>query len=102
MRKSLMDIAHMVRPIPYPKPLPEELEHLHCYLVDCGHNILCVPKSMLNQALDGDVFNYEVPIPVRYVLEKGWEHIPCTDAITVDFQYDDDIGAVIPFEYDEY
>lgn len=102
MRKSLQDIAHMVRPIPYPKALPMELVPLHAYVADGGHCFLAVPKPLLSDALAGDVLMYEVPLPARYVLETGWELIPGTDSITVDVPYDDKMGAIVPDGYEEF
>lgn len=87
MRKSLQDIAHMVKDVPYPKQLPDEISHLHCYISDSGHCILCIPKVFMPRISSG-FSEYEVPLPVRYVLEKGWEPVEGTDAICVDVPYD--------------
>lgn len=100
MRKSLQDISFMVREKPYPAQIPEELAHLHCYVLDSGHCILAVPKPLMDEAA-ADPQMYEVPLPVRFVLDKGWTAIPGTDCICVDVPYDRQLGACVPPEYPE-
>lgn len=100
MRKSLQDIPFMVKEKAYPAPIPDEIAHLHCYLLDAGHCILAVPKPLLDEA-SADPQLYEVPLPVRYVLAKGWTKIPGTDSISVDVRYDRDLGARVPPEFPE-
>lgn len=101
MRKSLQDIAHIVRQIPYPSQLPDEIKHLHCYIADSGHCILAVPESLLAEAKE-DPELYEVPLPVKYVISKGWRTLPGTDCITVDVSYDEFLGAVVPDGFEEW
>lgn len=101
MRKSIQNIAHMVKPIPYPRPLPDEVAHLHCYVIDSGHCILAVPKCFAAEAADRPM-DYEVPLPAKYVLETGWEAMPDCDSIMVDVPYDDMMGAVVPSRYEEW
>ena len=103
MRKSLQDIAFMLRAIPYPRPLPAEISHLHYYIIDSGHSIMCVPECLLEESkASGEIDMYEAPVPVKYVLEKGWRKIPGTDCISVDVPYDDTFGVDAPDEYSEY
>lgn len=102
MRQSLQDIAAMVRDIPYPKPLPAELAHLHAYITDAGHCILSVPAVFANEAAARGYELYEVPLPVRYVLAKGWKRIQGTDSILVEVPYSMDFGAMVPDGYDEF
>lgn len=103
MRKSLADIADMLRDVPYPGIIPPELEHLHCYLTDAGHCLLAVPEVLLDKAAPEDIVLSEVPLPVRFVLESAWKVIPGTDSISVPVEYDDDLGALVPDEYpDEF
>ena len=101
MRKSLLDIAAAVRDVPYPRPLPDTIQHLHCYVLDSGHCILAVPEVFLGKA-DNDYSDYEVPLPVKYVLEKGWKAIPNTDSISVRVPYDPIFGATVPGKYSEW
>ena len=42
MGDGLKDAAHMMQDIPYPNPLPKEIEGFHAYLIDSGHGILCI------------------------------------------------------------
>ena len=100
MRRSLEDISFMVRNIPYPGRIPTEISHLHCYITDSGHSILAVPKPLMDRAV-ADPMMYEVPMPVRFVLDRGWKFIPGTDSICVDAEYNDAFGLVVPDEYPE-
>ena len=102
MRKSLADISFMVRDIPYPGEIPQELRHLHCYLTDSGHCLLCVPESLTAEAAGQDIQLYEVPLPVKYVLSAGARPIPGTDSFSVPVPYDDFLGAVVPDGFDEF
>lgn len=102
LRKSLQDIAFMVRDVAYPKPLPVALIPLHYYIADGGHCLMAVPRPLLEQALEKGCDMYEVPLPVRYVLEKGWDEIAGTDSICVDVPYHDMMGALVPDGYEEY
>ena len=101
-RKSLRGISHMLRDIPYKKPLPVPLIHLHVYVADAGHCLMAVPAVFVSDAVREGCENYEVPLPVRYVLEKGWKPIAGTDAIAVSVPYDNTFGAEVPEGYEEY
>ncbi len=101
-RKSMEDIRHMIRDIPYPAKLPAEIAHLHYYVLDAGHSIVCVPRTFLPFITAYNTADFEVPIPVKYVLEKGWEKIPGTDSVSVDVPYNDMLGVVLPDGYDEF
>ena len=100
LRRSLQDIAFMVREKPYPGAIPAEIRHLHCYLLDAGHSILAVPKPLMDEAREDPVM-YETPLPVKFVLAKGWEEIPGTDCICVDVPYDSNLGVMVPPEFQE-
>ena len=102
MRESMKDIAFMVKNVAYPGAIPEEVAHLHYYVSDSGHCLVCVPKVFEEEAIERGVARYEVPLPVKYVLEKGYRFIPGTDAIVVDVKYDDDFWAMVPDGYDEF
>ncbi len=96
MRKSLQDIAHMVKKVPYPGVLPEELRPYHYYLLDCGHCIMCVLEMHLEKA-KGDMDNYELGVPVEYVLEKGYRFV--NGYVVVDAPYNNEIGLDIDDKY---
>ncbi len=102
LRDSLKDIPHMVRDISYPAPLPMALVPLHAYVTDTGHSIMAVPEAFVKDALRDGCKWYEIPMPVRYVLETGWKPIPGTDAVSVPVPYDENMGALIPDGYEEY
>lgn len=101
LRRSLKDIAHMVRNYPYPGELPEELENLHYYILDGGHCIVVIPEVFRDKAVARGCWRYEVPIPVKYVLAKGWKRIEGTDSVSCDVPYGE-FGAEVPAEYDEF
>lgn len=99
MRKSLNDIRHMVKNVPYPGKIPMEIMEHHVYLLDSGHSILCV-LSQHWKGPDTDHSDFEIPIPVRYVLEKG--HQVRGDFIIVEASYDPDFGLDVDEQYYEY
>jgi hypothetical protein len=100
MRKSLEDIKHMVKMIPYPGVLSEKLKPYHYYIADGGHCIMCVLKLHLEEAKSGSIDDYELPVPVKYVLEKGYEIID--DYVIVEAEYDSTFGLVMDDNYFEY
>lgn len=82
--------------------LPEELDEFSFYYDDgeTGHVIMAIPECVLDEALeDGNLDIYEIPIPVKYVLSKGYrivkEHIVC------DADYDESFGLDIGEEWYE-
>ena len=102
LRKSLQDISFMVRDVSYPHPLPIALIPLHAYVTDTGHSIMAVPECFAKDALRDGCELYEIPLPVRYVLEQGWKPIPGTDSISVSVPYDENMGAMVPDGYEEF
>lgn len=103
MRKSLQDIAHLVKPVPYHRALPEELKHFHVYLTDGGHVLMAIPLCNAPQAFatNGDESDYEVGIPVKFVLEKGYDIR--NGYLIVDAPYDwDGFGLEVDEQYEEY
>jgi hypothetical protein len=100
MRKSLEDIKHIVSKRPYEGVIPKELEPYHYYITDSGHSIMCVLECHLKEAKENDMDDYEVPIPVKYVLEKGWKVEG--DYIIVDAPYELPYGVMIEEKYYEY
>lgn len=103
MRKSLDDefMRSMLLDIKYPNRLPDELIPYHCYLVDGGHCILCIPKSLYAEAKSSNDYDgYECPIPVKYVLEHGYQKRG--DYLIVDVSYSQETGAEVEDKYFEY
>ena len=99
MRKSLQSCQHTIKDIRYSNPLPGELKPYHVYLADCGHSILCVLKTHLVSAT-GQMDEYEVPVPVKYVMERGY-HMK-DGYVIVEAEYDETLGLVVDDEYYEW
>lgn len=82
--------------------LPKDLEEFNYYYNDgdTGHVVMAIPECILKEAKeDGDLDMYECPIPVKYVLEKGYRiynnHVVC------DAKYDEFLGLLIEEKYYE-
>lgn len=99
MRNSLKNIAHMVREIAYKGNLPEELKPYHTYLLDAGHSIMCILEGHLDKAQKSGMDDYEIPVPVKYVLEKGYKIVD--GYVLVDAEYDNSLGLMVDEEYTE-
>ena len=100
MRKSLEDIQHMVNTVFYPGRIPADIISHHVYLLDAGHSIMCVLRKHWNDATKEDPNDYEVPVPVKYVLEKCYQIEG--DFVIVDAPYDSELGLDVSEEYYEY
>jgi hypothetical protein len=100
LRKSLEDVKHMVKEKRYPGIMPDELLNYHYYISDAGHSIMCIPECLLEEAKKGDMNLYEVPIPVKYVLERGYRKEG--DFIIIDAEYRLPYGLIVDDKYYEY
>ena len=102
MRKSLEALNQsMIRKVDDYPDLPKELAEYCYWLADAGTCIMCVPEVLLKEHFGSmDLWNYEVPVPVRYVLEKGYKFFESYVVIVAD--YDKNRGLVIPEEYYDY
>lgn len=100
MRKSLQDLPKsMARKADYPG-LPEELANYCYWLADSGTCVMCVPECLLKEHFGSlELWRYEVPVPVRYVLEKGYRLFE--EYVVVQADYDKKRGLAIPGEYYE-
>lgn len=96
-RKSLNGIAHEERMY---IGLPVELEPYHFWVADAGHSIMAVPKVLLAEAGGAALDDYEVPIPVKYVLERGYTIR--NGYVIVDAPYDPVFGLEVEERYSEY
>lgn len=85
LRKSLEDIKHLVKDIPYPSQLPDDLIDHHYYIADNGHSIMCVLKTHLDEASKSNMDGYEIAVPVKYVLDNGYTHMG--DYVIVEAEY---------------
>lgn len=99
MRKS-QEGLYGVRKDNYPN-LSEELRKFNYYYPDAGHSIVAVPECLLERAeKSGDLEMYEVPFPVKYVLEKGYRLYK--GIVVCDAPYNWNYGLEIPSGYDEF
>ncbi len=100
MRKSLEDIKHMVTDRKYPG-LPDELREFNYYIADSGHCIMAIPETLLPEAeANGDLIMFECPIPVKYVLDKGYRKYG--NHIVVNVGYSNVLGCDIDEKYYEF
>jgi len=100
MRKSLEDIKHMVSKRPYNGTIPEELKPYNYYIADGGHSIMCVLECHLREAKESSMDDYELPVPVKYVLRNGWSVEG--DYIIVDAPYEMPLGLMVEEKYYEW
>ena len=68
--------------------LPENLKEFNYYFQECGHSIMAIPKCLLKNAIHCNALDdFEIPIPVKYVLEKGYKmykgHVVCDVKVDV-------------------
>lgn len=98
-RKSLIGIESMVvENKPY-AGLPKALIPYHYYLKDTGHVIMCIPDKF-KPDIHGNYDDYEVGIPVRYVLSH--KHKFENGYIFIDVPYDDTLGVAVDEKYYEF
>lgn len=102
MRKSLEDLnPDMIRKVDDYPGLPEELKEYCYWLPDSGYSIMAIPETLIKEHFgDMELWNYEVPMPVKYVLEKGWKFFEGHVCVLVD--YSKEVGVMIDDEYCEY
>lgn len=71
------------------------------YDFDTGHNIMAIPKCLLDEAIvSGDPYLYQVPMPLAYVMEKGFSRY--REFLVCDAYYDSEYGLCVPEEYDTF
>ena len=100
LRKSLQGIAHMASKKAYPGKLPPELEPYHYYIADGGHSVMCVLECHLKENQKNGMDDYELPVPVKYVLEKGHRFI--NGFVIVGAKYGLPFGLIVDDKYYEY
>lgn len=102
MRKSLEDLnPAMIRKVNNYPDLPDELVEYCYYLSDCGYSIMAIPECLLSEHIKStDLWEYEVPMPVKYVLATGYRMFE--GYVIVKAKYDNIFGLVIDGDYDEY
>ncbi|MDD6255807.1 MAG: hypothetical protein PUA82_07405 [Eubacteriales bacterium] len=105
IRRSVYDLQPITLDEEYPGDLPEDLKPFHYCFAREGHILMIIPRNYLQEAFDeNDLDAYEIAIPVKYVLEKGYDHVEGhEDYIVGNFDYDPEIQKVdVPPEYYEY
>lgn len=105
VRKSVFDMQVMTLDDPYPGELPPELLKFHYYFAKEGHVLMVIPRNYLDIALEtGELDDYEIQIPVKFVLEKGYEFVEGhLNYIVGNFDYNDELQKVeVPDEYYEH
>lgn len=102
MRKSLEDLSpSMVRKVDDYPGLPAELAEYSYWIADSGYSIMAIPEVLLRDHFgDMELWEYEVPMPTRYVLEKGYRFFE--GYVVVQAEYDREMGLVIDDECYEY
>ncbi|MDD7408661.1 MAG: hypothetical protein SOV71_04105 [Anaerovoracaceae bacterium] len=105
IRRSVYDLQPITLDEEYPGDLPEDLQPFHFCFAREGHIIMIIPRNYLQEALDEhDLDAYEIAIPVKFVIEKGYKHVEGhEDYIVGNFDYDPEIQKVdVPYYYYEY
>lgn len=103
IRKSLQGIAAYVSKRPYIETpaIPDKLEPYHYYIKDSGHCIVSVLETHLGVAQkENKMDDYEVPIPVKYVLENGYRIVD--GYVVVDAPYDPILGLDVDEKYEAW
>lgn len=101
MRKSLEDLSpSMVRKVDDYVGLPEELKEYCYYIADAGYSIMAIPEVFLKEHFGSmDLWEYEIPMPVKYVLEKGYRFFE--EYVIVQADYDNETGLIADEKYEE-
>lgn len=79
--------------------VPDELKPYSCFVPDAGYCVLAIPKAFAEES-KARPEDYVIPLPEKYVLEKGWtmlDGVPC-----VDVRYDSLLGAVVDEKYESW
>ena len=102
MRKSLEDLNQsMIRKVDNYPGLPEELKEYCYWLADAGYSIMAIPEVFIKEHFGSmELWQYECPVPVRYVLEKGYKFFE--EYVVVDVSYNDEWGLEVDEAYVDY
>lgn len=102
MRKSLELLGHMIDTSKSYPNLPENLKPYYVYLIDNGHSVMSIAKSLLDNTQFGDVelWELEAAVPVKYILTNGYQLYH--GHLVVDIEYDMVFGIDVPEEYIEF
>lgn len=99
MRKSLSGLFG-IKKSNY-KNLPKELHEYSYFIPDSGNCIMVIPEIFRNKAYSSGKFDdYEIGVPTKYVLEKGYE---ISDGyVFCDVPYDDTFGVITDDKYEDW
>lgn len=61
---------------------------------------MCVLETHLEEAQKAGMDDYEVPVPVKYVIEKGYRFVD--GYVVVNAEYSSEIGLLVDDRYSEY
>lgn len=95
---SVTSASSKVKASRYPG-LNSELNKWYEYLPDAGHCIYVVPLCFQREA-SGNEKDYQVPVPVKYVLKTGYTVV--NGYVFCEVQYDESLGAIVPVEFEEF
>lgn len=106
LRRSVYDLQVITLDNDYPEgQMPDELKPFHAYFAREGHVLMIIPQNYLDIAIEEeDLDAYEIAIPVKFVLEKGYKFVEGhPNYIVGNFDYIEEIQKVeVPTEYYEY
>lgn len=100
IKSAFASCPHILVGTPYHSKLPSDLEAWHCYLADCGHCIMAIPKCLADMAfLTRTPDFYFVPVSVKtalrgYQIREGF--------VVVDVEYNEHFGVICPDEDEEF
>lgn len=101
MRNSVKELGNMINHnISYEKDLPEELRPFYAYVLSTGHSLMCIIKVHEEMALASKIEDYEIPVPVKYVLEHPYTLK--NEYIVIEATYNPNYGLDVNEEYYEY
>lgn len=90
----------MLSSVPYHSELPSDIAEWHCYVADCGHNILSLPKCLVEEALaSNNIQGFLAPVSVKTVL-RGYQMLE--GYVVVDVKFDPLLGIDGPEDDEEY
>jgi hypothetical protein len=61
---------------------------------------MCVLETHLEEARKSSMDDYELPVPVKYVLEKGYRFVD--GYVVVEAEYSEELGLMVDDKYSEY
>ena len=97
---TLEEAMMSIRAIHVDRDIPFDLKPFACYVPDGGYSIMAIPQCLLPNVDKNDPLMHAVPIPEKFVLEKGYTFqngLPVVDA-----EYDRFLGLVVEEKYETW